>query len=241
MLGYTLFFFSTDHSFTQFTPQNMQKVIVSLFGIAADMLFVCALKRTEIREFQMVDELTKQLSIQKESLSSLLNHMPALSFYKDAESGVYLACNQAFADYAQRKTPADVVGLTDYEIFDTATAKHFTEDDKKALSMDEPYIFFEDVPDAAGNQKQFQTTKLNFIDETGRLCLLGMCMDVTEVVNIKKENEQTRAAYQEALSTSAVYESVVNALSGDYFDLYYVNLETDEYSAFLLTHACFGT
>ena len=68
-----------------------------------------------------------------------------------------------------------------------------------------------------------------------------MCMDVTEVVNIKKENEQTRAAYQEALSTSAVYESVVNALSGDYFDLYYVNLETDEYSAFLLTHACFGT
>ena len=25
MLGYTLFFFSTDHSFTQFTPQNLQK------------------------------------------------------------------------------------------------------------------------------------------------------------------------------------------------------------------------
>ena len=30
MFGYTLFFFSTDHSFTHFTPQNMQKVIVSL-------------------------------------------------------------------------------------------------------------------------------------------------------------------------------------------------------------------
>ena len=40
-------------------------------------------------------------------------------------------------------------------------------------------------------------------------------MDVTEVVRIRKENEQTRAAYQEALSTSAVYESVVNALSED--------------------------
>ena len=229
MFGYTLFFFSTDHSFTRFTPQNMQKVIVSIIGIAADMLLVCELKRAEIREFKVVNELTVQLNNQKESLSSLLNHMPAMSFYKDAKTGVYLACNQAFAEYAHKENPSGVVGLTDYEIFDPATARHFAEDDKTALSMDVPYIFSEDVPDAAGNQKQLQTTKLKFIDETGRLCLLGMCMDVTEVVRIRKENEQTRAAYQEALSTSAVYESVVNALSEDYFNLYYVDLETDEF------------
>ena len=229
MFGYTLFFFSTDHSFTQFTPQNMQKVIVSMIGIAADMLFVCSLKRAEIREFKAVDELTRQLNIQKESLSSLLNHMPALSFYKDAKTGVYLACNQAFAEFAHKEKPSGVAGLTDYEIFDPVTAKHFAEDDKKALSMDEPYVFFEDVLDATGNQKQFQTTKLKFFDENGRLCLLGMCMDVTEVVSIRKENEQTRAAYQDALSTSAVYESVAHALSEDYFNLYYVDLDTDEF------------
>lgn len=229
MFGYTLFFFSTDHSFTRFTPQNTQKVIVSIIGILADMLLVCELKRAEIREFKVANELTVQLNNQKESLSSLLNHMPAMSFYKDAKTGVYLACNQVFAEYAHKETPSDVVGLTDYEIFDPATARHFAEDDKKALSMEAPYVFSEDVPDAAGNQKQLQTTKLKFIDGTGRLCLLGMCMDVTEVVRIRKENEQTRAAYQEALSTSAVYESVVNALSEDYFNLYYVDLETDEY------------
>jgi K+-sensing histidine kinase KdpD len=48
MLGYTLFFFSTDHSFTQFTPQNMQKVAVSLFGVTADMLLVCFPKSSEL-------------------------------------------------------------------------------------------------------------------------------------------------------------------------------------------------
>ena len=227
MFGYTLFFFSTDYSFIRFTPENLQKVIVSVIGIVADMLFVCSLKRAEIREFNTIDELTEQLNLQKGSLSSLLNHMPALSFYKDAKTGVYLACNQAFAEYAHKENPSGVVGLTDHEIFDPVTAKHFAEDDKKALSMEEPYSFFEDVPDASGNQKQFQTTKLKFFDETGRLCLLGMCMDVTEVVSIRKENEQTRAAYQEALSTSAVYESVVNVLSEDYFNLFYVDLETD--------------
>ena len=229
MLGYTLFFFSTDYSFTRFTPQNMQKVIVSVIGIAADMLLVCALKREEIREFKAVDGLTVQLNNQKESLNSLLNHMPAMSFYKDAQTGVYLACNQAFAEYAQKENPSGVVGLTDSEIFDPVTARHFAEDDQKALSMEEPYTFFEDVSDAAGNQKQLQTTKLKFIDETGRLCLLSMCMDVTEVVRIRKENEQTKAAYQEALNTGAVYESVVNALAEDYFNLFYVDLETDDF------------
>ena len=229
MFGYTLFFFSTDYSFTEFTPQNMQKVIVSVIGIAADMIFVCALKRAEIREFKAVDELTVQMDNQKKSMGSLLNHMPALSFYKDAQTGVYLACNQAFAEFAHKETPSGVVGLTDYEIFDPATAGHFAEDDKKALSMEEPFVFFEDVPDAAGIQKQFQTTKLKFIDETGRLCLLGMCMDITEVVSIRKENEQTLAAYQDVLSTSALYEGIAKALSEDYFNLYYVNLDTDEY------------
>ena len=229
MFCYTLFFFSTDNSFVNFTPQNMQKVIVSMIGIVADMLFVCSLKKAEIKEFKEVDELTGQLNVQKATLSSLLNHMPALSFYKDAKSGVYLACNQAFAEYANKKSPAEVVGLNDFEIFDPLTARHFDDDDKKALSMDEPYIFFEDVPDAAGNQKQFQTTKLKFADETGRLYILGMCMDVTEFVSIRKENEQTRAAYQEVLNTRDVYENVINALSEDYFDMYYVDLATDEY------------
>ena len=52
MFCYTLFFFSTDNSFVNFTPQNMQKVFVSMIGIVADMLFVCSLKKAEIREFE---------------------------------------------------------------------------------------------------------------------------------------------------------------------------------------------
>ena len=71
MFGYTLFFFSTDHSFTHFTPQNMQKVIVSLIGIAADMLLVCDLKRAEIREFKSVNELNAALGSEAASLNTI--------------------------------------------------------------------------------------------------------------------------------------------------------------------------
>ena len=105
------------------------------------------------------------------SVSSLLTNMPAMSFSKDAETGVYLACNQAFAEYAGKARPEDVIGLTDHEIFDAETAAHFVEDDKKALAMDQAYVFFEDVPDATGTVfRNLQTTKLKFLDASGRLC-----------------------------------------------------------------------
>ena len=68
MLGYTLYFFSTDHSFTQFTPDNMMKVMVSLIGIAADMLLVCFLKRAEVQAFTRVDTLTEELNEENEKL-----------------------------------------------------------------------------------------------------------------------------------------------------------------------------
>jgi K+-sensing histidine kinase KdpD len=55
MFFYTPYFFSTGHSFTEFTPENLQKVGVSLVGIAVDMVFVCALKRAEMHAFAQVD------------------------------------------------------------------------------------------------------------------------------------------------------------------------------------------
>ena len=103
------------------------------------------------------------------SASSLLTNMPAMSFSKEIETGKYLACNQAFAEYAGKTKPEEVVGLTDHEIFDSATADHFVEDDRKAVAMDKAYVFF----------RNLQTTKITFREPSGRLCLLGMCVDVT--------------------------------------------------------------
>lgn len=155
--------------------------------------------------------------------------MPGLSFSKDAEAGVYLACNQAFAEYAHKDSPEGVIGLTDAQIFDPATAGHFVEDDRMALSMDKPYIFFEDVPDAVGHQRQFQTTKLKFVDAAGRLCILGMCQDVTDLVRIQRENATTKEAYEKARSTGIIYTHLAQALARSYTNLYYVNLDTEEF------------
>ena len=171
------------------------------------------------------------------SVASLLSNMPAMSFSKDAETGRYLACNQPFAEYAHKDSPEGVIGLTDHDIFDKDTADHFVEDDRKALASDKPYIFFEDVPDARGNMRNLQTTKLKFTDASGRLCTLGMCVDVTEMSRIKetearKTELEQRLALQEKLLEEerqrARQEKLITALASDYWSVYYVELDTDE-------------
>ncbi len=161
----------------------------------------------------MTNESSEKIEELRRSVESLLVNMPALTFSKDVEHGKYLACNQKFAEYAHKETPAGVVGLTDFDIFDHETAAHFVEDDKKALSMDRPHVFYEDVPDAAGNQRQFQTTKLKFTDTSGRLCLLGMCVDITEILDemesVKEEKAKVQEAYEKARFDSATYSGIV--------------------------------
>ncbi len=175
------------------------------------------------------------------SVATLLSNMPAMSFSKDAETGRYLACNQAFAEYAHKETPEGVVGKTDFDIFDPETARHFTEDDRKALAMEEPYIFFEDVPDAAGHIRNLQTTKLKFTDSNGRQCTLGMCVDVTEMSRAKAAETEARVKQQELEHRIALQEELlqkereqaeqtklITALASDYRSVYYIDLDTDE-------------
>ena len=176
------------------------------------------------------------------SVTSMLTNMPAMSYSKDAGTGVYLACNQAFAEYAGKKSPKEVIGLRDHQIFDAETARHFVEDDQKALSMDKPYVFFEDVPDATGQVlRNLQTTKTKFFDTTGRLCLLGMCVDITEMTRIKTAEAASRAKQQELEERLALQEqlleqekrrkeqdAMITAMASDYRSVYHVDIDQND-------------
>ena len=183
----------------------------------------------EQEAYRQEHEETKKITELKNTITSLLDNMPGMTFTKDAETGVYLACNQAFAEYAHKENPDGVIGLTDAQIFDAETAAHFVKDDKTALSISKPYIFFEDVPDAAGNQRQLQTTKIKYTDASGRLCVLGMCQDVTDLVRIQHENAMTKEAYETAVSSGLMFTHIAQTLARDYTDMYHVNTDTEEY------------
>ena len=203
-----------------------------LYAIAY-MLGTCLVK-----SYVIVDEKEKYRHELKESLkvmelkntiTSLLDNMPAATFTKEPETGIYLACNQAFAEYAGKKTPEEVIGLTDKDLFDEEIAERFAQDDRLAMSMDEPYSFIEDVRDAAGNNRQFHTTKFKYTDIFGRICVLGMAHETTDIAKVRREFASTKEEYEKAKEDAAIFNHIAQALSYGYDELYYVLLNTEDY------------
>ena len=173
-----------------------------------------------------------KINMLTESVRTLFNNMPAMTFSKDARTGEYLACNQAFAADVGKASPQEVVGLKDADIYDEETAKAFAERDEIVLSMDAPYMYVEDVTLPDGSVKRYQTTKIKFVDGHGRLCILGMCSDTTELMLTKQQSQAAQEAYEEAKSASLTYANIARALALDYSYIYYVDAETDAYAEY---------
>ena len=219
-------------SLIRFLKDNWLFVVLALIAVFTVIIVLLLQKlkaeRTANEQKRLLKEAEKIAEL-KQTIVSLLDNMPGMNFTKDAKTGVYLACNRDFAKYAHKEKPEDVVGLAAAEIFDAETAAKFDEEDRIALSMDTPYIFVEDVPDANGNQHQLQTTKLKYTDASGRQCVLGICQDMTDMVRIRREIATSKEAYEKARRTGIIYSHIARTLARSYTDLYYVNLETEEY------------
>ena len=113
-------------SFCEFLKNNWIWVVLVLSALFTVIIVLLAEKlKAERRanEQQRLLEEAAEIAELKQTITSLLDNMPGMNFTKDAETGVYLACNQAFAEHARKKSPEEVIGRTDAEIFDAETAK----------------------------------------------------------------------------------------------------------------------
>jgi PAS domain-containing protein len=212
--------------------ENWLIVVAALTAVFSIIIVLLLQKqraeRMSSEQKQLLEE-AERIAELKQTITSLLDNMPGLNFTKDANTGVYLACNKDFAKYAHKESPEAVIGLTAAEIFGQELADRFDEEDRIALSMDMPYIIFEDVLDAKGKEHQLQTTKLKYTDVSGRQCVLGICQDMTEMVRIRRESATSKEAYEKARSTGIIYTHIAQTLARGYTDLYYVNVDTEEY------------
>ena len=172
-----------------------------------------------------------------DSFTSMMSNTPAMSFSKNS-AGVYIACNQAFAEYAHKSSPEEVIGLNDYDLFDAKSAKSFIETDRTALSMDTTYIYFEDVPIGDnGEICSLQTTKVKFKDNLGRDCIMGMCVDISEIARAKsaeahQQELEKQLVLQEQLlqeqSRREAIDKMFTALASDYRSVYHVDIDADD-------------
>jgi PAS domain S-box-containing protein len=136
-------------------------------------------------------------------LSSLLNSIPDLIFYKDV-AGVYLGCNVAFAEFVGR--PADeIVGHTDFELFPQEVAAFFREQDEQMMAQGQARRNEEWVDYPDGRRALLDTLKTPFYDAGHHLLgLIGISRDVTAVHQSQADILRLGYVVEQSLDGTAV-------------------------------------
>ena len=122
-------------------------------------------------------QLQQQLLQQSAMLNCLLQSIPDIVFCKDL-NGRYLTCNGNFADYVGIPA-AEIVGKTDHELFDQATADAYRENDRRAIQDARHNEEWIQMPD--GSRKYLDTFKSPLRTPDGELIgVIGVSRDITE-------------------------------------------------------------
>lgn len=130
------------------------------------------------------EELRKTSSL----LRALRDGIPDLIFYKD-KRGVYLGCNQAFCDFVGKEKEADVIGITDYDMFDQDLASFFRNKDTIMLKANNSKRNDEEAAYPSGKKVLLDTLKTPFRDTEGNIIgLIGISRDITERKRLENEN-----------------------------------------------------
>lgn len=118
-------------------------------------------------------------------LEALLNSIPDLIFFKN-KNGSYLGCNEQFAHYVG-KEPEDILGSSDYQLFEDKHAKAFHQTDTQVLANrqvvhTEEWTHFPD-----GSDRLLDKLKAPLVNSKQEFIgVLGISRDITE----RHENEQ---------------------------------------------------
>ena len=125
-------------------------------------------------------------------LLAVIDATPDAIFVKDLE-GKYVLVNQAAASFVGR-TPEQVVGRRDFELYPEETARRFVEDDKAVLASGEP-MSFEGVATSHAGTQAYLVTKGVYRDKHGRILgIYGISHDITELRAAQDTLEHFNAA-----------------------------------------------
>jgi two-component system sensor histidine kinase UhpB len=188
------------HQELQARPLWIDSRLVPLKGTDGQVRAVVGI----IREVSARVRAQESLAVREAYLRAMLDNFPFLVWLKDVDSR-FLAVNETFARSFGRTSPAEVVGLTDFDIGPQDLAQRYIDDDRSVMAtrsrkyVEEP-IVIQGVP------RWSETFKTVVLDKKGQvLGTTGFARDITE----RQQLEEERRAQREQLRALAAHvESV---------------------------------
>ena len=119
-------------------------------------------------------------------MSNIINSVENLIFVKDIEFK-YIECNEAFTKFVG-KPREEIVGKTDYDLFETEVADFFRTKDKEMLDSGESKQNYEWVTYPNGTEVYLLTFKTRLRNDKGEvLGLVGTSSDLTKEKKLEEE------------------------------------------------------
>ncbi len=153
-------------------------------------------------------------------LSSILDHLPACVFVKDAKDQFrYLIANQTAADIFGHPFE-EIIGRRDCDIFpkDFYEQHHFEQKDRGVMESGSVQVFNDRFRDRQNQEIWLHTVKLPMQMPSGDQLLLGLSLNVTEKQRLEAEQALTIAKLNAYVrSEQLVNRILTNALGNDDF------------------------
>ena len=142
----------------------------------------------DITERKRVEE---ELANERSVLRTLIDNLPDNIFVKDVESR-FVISNLAHAHLLRAKTPDEIVGKTDFDIFPLELASSYYDDEQAVIQSGQPLLNREErTIDSEGKTRWLLTTKVPLRDDHGKVIgVAGINRDITEPKRMREELEQ---------------------------------------------------
>lgn len=134
---------------------------------------------------------------------SLMDAFPEPLNGKDLK-GRFIAANPATAELMRAESAADLIGKTDFDFYPADIATAFRKDEEAALAAGRPTIVEQHVGRLDGSTAWLSTLKAPLADLKGApIGLLTHNRDITELKQLRDDQERSRARLDDALKSMA--------------------------------------
>ncbi|MDB5220131.1 MAG: periplasmic sensor signal transduction histidine kinase [Myxococcaceae bacterium] len=145
---------------------------------------------------------------------AILDNIPDIAWLKDRD-GHFVAVNTPLANAAGKERPADVLGLTDFDIWPRDLAQRYRDDDDEIMQSGQHKRVEEPLVDAKGETRWFETFKTRIVGDGGEVIgTTGIARDVTkrkraeEALRVTNDELERRVALRTA-ELAEVQENLV--------------------------------
>jgi len=123
------------------------------------------------------------------SINQLFDHIPDLMFFVKDRASRIVTGNREFAQHCGVRTPEELQGRRDEELFPAYMARKFIADDRVVLATGEPLLnLVELFPTRERMPEWFITQKLPMFDAAGEVCgICGTVQSYEDLLNISQD------------------------------------------------------